>query len=145
MLRFYLMDQSKLIQFNAHNKLILNVSTNKELTRVFTLSTDNTIKLWLLLHETASPDLKLVKTINLSSLRVPISLSNLDGWFGVRNLITIDSSDNFFIVYKKRIFFIETTRESISEFSLDFSKCLLLAETLEIWNASHSSILLSMF
>jgi hypothetical protein len=136
------MDQSKFIQFNSHNKSILNVSTNKDFTKLFTLSVDNTIKIWSLIIESASPNLKLIKIINLNDLNFRISFTGKDGWSSVKNLITIDSSDNFFIVNNNRVYFIETTVVSISEFSLDYSKLLIPAETLEIWNASHSSILL---
>ena len=118
------------------------MSTNKDYTKLFTLSADNTIKLWSLLNESASPNLKLLKIINLSDLNFPISFADKDGWFSVKNIITIDSSDNFFIVNNNRIYFIETSVISVSEFFLDYSKLLLSAETLEIWNASHSSILL---
>jgi len=95
------------------------------------------IKIWQL--ELIGPKLKQLKNIDLLKLNIPINLNDIENY---RNLISIDSADNIFIINKNRVDFIHVETEISVEFYSNENKNLDNPEMLEIWNASHSSILI---
>lgn len=133
-------DSSKFtLSLSAHKKELLSILANKDQTKLFTQSTDNTIKTWLI----SGQKIDLIKTIDLQQMNITDYVSKLNelssGTQATKSLFAADSSDNFYLLTRSSVNFIEIASEKINKFLS--TPGLVCTTSIEIWSASHSSIL----